>query len=170
MNHELIPFNLKNNIDANDDNTNNNTNNKIADNASDSEDDMKLTGAVVPPPEPNGTDDHDRRLLHSSHIHNHSKTHRKDKSERGSTKRSMDDVLRRLSKYTSENENNHDNKQNLLTSAIDLAELATASNDRRNIDETEQKLTLMIEQLQHLRHKLVNQQQVSVTLLFFASQ
>lgn len=163
MNHELVQSNFKINNDVNDDNNNN----TITDNTSDSEEDMKLAVADSHPTETNGED---RRSSNSSRTHSHSKTPRKEKSERSSSKRSMDDVLKRLSKYNCNHENNQDNNQNLLTSAIDLAELATASNDRRNIEETEQKLTLMIEQLQHLRHKLVSQQQVSVISLFFSSQ
>jgi len=105
------------------------------------------------------------RHIHSHH--NHSKEMRKDSNKRTT----MDDVLKRLNKYNNNNTNTNNNNDhqrstdsdsNLLNSAFDLAELATSANDRRNIQETEQRLTSMIDQLQHLRQKLVSQQQVSV--------
>ena len=155
-------------------NESNNTNIANLENSSESDEDMKLFPTRDQHLNHNESNDLNLQNPRSSqsHLHSHqihSKPIRKEKSEKISSKRStMDDVLKKLNKYNSDNETNIDNNQNLLTNAFDLAEMATASNDRRNIQETEQRLTVMIEQLQHLRQKLVSQQQVSVNQLYFS--
>lgn len=92
---------------------------------------------------------------------NLSKQMRKEKSEK-SSKRTMDDVLKRLNKYNNNENEVQSGENHFLESAFGLAALAASTNDRHSIQETEQRLTLMIEQLQHLRHKLVSSQQVAV--------
>lgn len=143
-------------------NSNNSNNNNVenSSNSSESDEDMKLFKTRTELLS-DSESVHNHRHLHSHH--NHSKQTRKEKYEKISSKRTMDDVLKRLNKYNNnDNQRTTDSDNNLLNSAFDLAELATSANDRRSIHETEQRLTIMIEQLQHLRQKLVNQQQVSV--------
>ncbi len=142
-------------------NNNNNVENSSID--SESEEDMKLF-KTRPELLSDSESGHNHRHIHSHH--NHSKQIRKDKFEKSSKRTTMDEVLKRLNKYNNNDEQRTaDSDHNLLNSAFDLAELASSANDRRNIQETEQRLTSMIEQLQHLRQKLVNQQQVSVKQL-----
>ena len=104
MSHqELHQTNGKNSNDSN--NTNDISNNTTAvENSSESDEDMKLFTTRDQPSndnEFNGSNVHNRRSS-QSHLHSHqihSKPIRKEKLEKMSSKRSMDDVLKRLNKY-----------------------------------------------------------------------
>ncbi|XP_054166088.1 transcription factor Sox-6-like [Oppia nitens] len=135
--------------------------------SSESDDEIKSTLKQNKRIKPNDclNNGYNQQVVHQNN--NNTKHLKKDKSDKISSKRTtMDDVLKRINKF-----NNIDTDQildtkspNLLTSALDLARLAANSNDNTSIGETDQKLTAMIEQLQHLRHKLVSHQQLGSSL------
>ncbi|CAG2106841.1 unnamed protein product [Medioppia subpectinata] len=162
MNQDLHQTNGKNSI-----NSDNNSKDAITGdtNSSDSDEDLKHFHKQDDKHSDSESNGHNRpsNARHTAH----SKALRKEKFDKMSSKRTtMDDVVKRLNKYNNsiDNDQNCERSRRLLASALDLSQLATNSSDGSGIRETEQRLTAMIEQLQHLRQKLVNHQQVSAQL------
>ena len=111
---------------------------------------------------------------------NHQKPFNKRKFEK--TKRTMDDVIKRLNKFTNEQKINGNGKDQddhdedhvngdlndkMLESAFhNLASTMSNSTDQAKIKETEQQLTIMINQLQQLKNKLVSKDQPEQVFYF----